>query len=64
MSLKNKTKVYLSLDHNLLCHVKERSMSLGINRARYISELLKEDYEKYQKEKINKIIEGRGVGRE
>lgn len=58
MSLKNKTKVYLSLDNKLLIHVKERSMSLGVNRARYISDLLKKDYEHHQKEKINKIIEG------
>ena len=58
MSLKNKTKVYLSLDQDLLCYVKERSISLGKSRARYISDLLKEDYEKHQKKKIDKIIEG------
>ena len=60
MSLKNKTKVYLSLDQDSLSHVKERSVFLGKSRARYISDLLKEDYEKHQKKKIDKIIEGVG----
>ena len=51
MSLKHKTKVYLSLNHNLLCHVKERAVSLGINRAKYITDILQSDYEKCIKEK-------------
>ena len=58
MSLKNRTKVYLSLEPHLLSYIRERSDDLGINRARYISDLLKKDYDLYQKNKINKIIEG------
>jgi|TARA_B110000503_G_scaffold110258_1_gene165033 hypothetical protein len=58
MSLKNKTKVYLSLDLDLLNFVQERSNTLGVKRARYISNLLQKDFDHYQKEKINKIIEG------
>jgi metal-responsive CopG/Arc/MetJ family transcriptional regulator len=58
MSLKNKTKVYLSLDLDLLNFVQERSNTLGVKRARYISDLLQKDFDHYQKEKINKIIEG------
>jgi predicted DNA binding CopG/RHH family protein len=59
MPLKNKIKVYLSLAPHLLNHVQERSAELGINRATYISNLLKKDYDLYQKEKINNIIEGK-----
>jgi hypothetical protein len=59
MSLKNKTKVYLSLAPHLLSYVQERSAELGINRTKYISNLLKKDYDLYQKEKINNIIEGK-----
>jgi len=60
MSLKNKTKIYLSLESSLLNFVDEKSNSLNINRTKYISNLLLEEYERFQKEKINKIIEGGG----
>ena len=56
MSLKNKTKVYLSLDLDLLNFVQERSNTLGVKRARYISDLLQKDFDHYQKEKINKNL--------
>lgn len=58
MSLKNRKKIYLSLDSNLLSFVEEKSNELKINRTKYISDLLHKEYSRSQKEKVDKIIEG------
>ena len=58
MSLKHKQKVYLSLSNELLEFVKEQSCLLNITKSKYVTSFILKEYEKYQKKKIDKIIEG------
>lgn len=57
MSLKYKTKVYFSLSDDLLEFVEEQSHILNMTKSKYITKVLLKEYEKYQKKKIDKIIE-------
>ena len=58
MSLKNKKKVYLSLDNKLMSFVEDQSNNLSITKSKYISKLLLKEYEVENKKIIDKIIEG------
>lgn len=58
MSLKNKQKVYLSLNNDLLEFVDDQSKKLDITKSKYITSFLLREYENYERKKIDKIIEG------
>ena len=58
MALKNKKKVYLSLNEDLIQFIEEKSNSLKITKSKYISTLLNKEHDFFQKKKIEQIIEG------
>lgn len=58
MVLKNKKKVYLSFPKNILDFMKEETKSKNITRTKYINKLVEKEFEKSQKRKIEKILEG------
>ena len=58
MTQQKKVRIYFSLESDLLDFVQERSDVLGITRTGYISNLLQHEFNKHQKVKIDKIIEG------
>ena len=59
MVLKNKKKVYLSFPKNLLDFMEEEISKKNITRTKYINQLVKKELEKFQKRKIEKILEGK-----
>ena len=58
MPLKFKTKIYLSLDKELLQFVDEQSKKRKISRSKYIHKLISTEHELFKKKMIDKIIEG------
>lgn len=58
MVLKNKKKVYLSFPKNILDFMKEETKAKNITRTKYINKLVEKEFEKSQKRKIEKILEG------
>lgn len=60
MSLKHRKKIYLSVTQELLEFIEEKTNILKITRSKYITGLLSKEHQDYQRNKIDKIIEGAG----
>ena len=58
MSLKHRTKIYLSLNDSLLEFAIGQASSLGMTRSKYITSLLAKEYDNCKKREIDRIIEG------
>lgn len=59
MSLKNKKKIYLSLNEEVLQFVETESCRKNMTRSKFINEVLLREYEKHKNIKIDSIIEGK-----
>ncbi|MDZ5762784.1 hypothetical protein Cyrtocomes_01179 [Candidatus Cyrtobacter comes] len=58
MSLKNKTRMYISFDDEVAGFIEERAMAESCTKSKFVYRLIRKEYESYRKKKISEIIGG------
>jgi metal-responsive CopG/Arc/MetJ family transcriptional regulator len=59
MTLKNRKKIYISFNEDLLSFLDNEAKKNSISRTKYINNILYKELEKVKKKEIERIIEGK-----